>query len=246
MLSNYIKKQPAKLLVVFLLMGALCVTSITIAKYFSEKEDSGILESDKMYFTSDYLKEKSEQATYYIDPAETSFSIQLFNYADALRISQDDIAFEISATNASVNTNKGTLAKASSTSLITITPENTVQDEITVTATSTSPYEKILTATFIRKKGNDYKIEDAQGNYAAVLTMICRDDGQEITIVLPADVIPDETDESITKGTDANTYTFKPSQAGIYSIALFKTESSKNYATSGEIDFANKIELQNK
>lgn len=245
MLSNHTKKQPAKLLVVLLLMGALCVTSITIAKYFSEKEDSGILESDTMYFTSDYLKEESEQAIYYIDPAETSFSIQLFNYADALRISQDDIAFEISATNANVNPTTGTLTKASGTSSITIKPV-TGKEEITVTATSTAPYKKELTATFIRKKGNDYKIEDAQGNYAAVLTMVCRDDSQGITIVLPADVIPDETDESITKGTGANTYTFKPSQAGIYSIALFKTDNSKNYATSGEIDFANKIELQNK
>lgn len=242
MLSNHTKKLPAKLLVMLLVMGALCLTSITIAKYFSEKEDSGILESDTMYFTSDYLKEASEQATYYIDPAETSFSIQLFNYADALRIAQDDITFGVDATNASVNPTSNTLTNTSGTSSITITPD-TSKDEITVTATSTSPYEKILNATFIRKKGNDYKIEDAQGNYAAVLTMICRDDGQEITIVLPADVIPDETDESITKGTDANTYVFKPSQAGIYSIALFKTDSLKNYATSGEIDFANKIDL---
>ncbi len=217
----------------------LAFAGIAVARYLLQQEQDGLATAMDFYFTSDYLKESGEGAAYFIDPQTTSFDIVLSNSADSKRTTSGDIAYEVSATDANVvDGGSGVLAgPSSSTATLTVTPQNA--GTFTVIATSTKPYSKELAATFTRKKGNHYKVEDALNNTAAVLTITCADSGGPVTIELPAGVVPDTTDHRV--GNEYGAWTFKPDSTGVYSLVLLKSNTTLNL--TGEGDFANEITL---
>lgn len=115
--------------------------------------------------------------------------------------------------------------------------------QITVTATSSSPFSKTLKATFIPVLGNTYSIEDSPDYLAAVLTMTCTDSPKDITLILPSNVMPDETDRRVKKivGKD-NAYTFASPGKGVYSLTLLKSDSSMDLTAHDKL-FASEIDL---
>ena len=212
----------------------LALAGFAAARYVMQQQQDGLATATDFYFTSDYLKESGENATYYIDPSTDDFTVELRNFADDLRTTSGGISYSVNATNASVASGSGMLKGTErSTAKVTVTPSSGVQ-EFTVTATSTSPYAQELTATFILANGNHYTVEDASGNTAAVLTMTCADSGGPITLDLPSEVIPDATD-----GRVRSENMFTADGPGVYSLVLLKTNASLNLTDSGE--FANKI-----
>lgn len=216
----------------------LAFAGIAVARYLLQQEQDGLATATDFYFTSDYLKESSEGATYFIDPQTESFEIVLSNSADAQRTTKENISYKVSATDAAVISESGTLAGGSpSTTKLTVKPQD--KDTFTVTAESTSPYAKKLTATFTLAKGNHYTVEDAPNNTAAVLTITCADSGGPVTIELPAGVVPDTTDGRVSKAGSA--WTFAPSGSGVYSLVLLKSNTSLNLA--GGDNFGDKITL---
>lgn len=212
----------------------LALAGFAAARYVIQQQQDGLATATDFYFTSDYLKESSESATYYIDPGTKDLTVELRNFADDLRTTSGDISYSVSAVGATVtDTGVGALAKGvQSTAKITVAPSFGAQ-EFTVTATSTSPYAQELTAKFILAKGNHYTVEDMSGNTAAVLTMTCADSGGPIKLVLPSGVIPDATDSRVTGST------FEADGPGVYSLVLLKT--NKNADLSGSGEFANEI-----
>lgn len=213
----------------------LALAGFAAARYVMQQQQDGLATATDFYFTSDYLKESGENATYYIDPSTDDFTVELRNFADDLRTTSGGISYSVNATNASVASGSGMLKGTErSTAKVTVTPSSGVQ-EFTVTATSTSPYAQELTATFIRAKGNHYTVEDASGNTAAVLTMTCADSGGPITLDLPSGVIPDATDGRVSENT------FKPVDSGVYSLVLLKADVSLDLTGSG--NFADTIDL---
>lgn len=212
----------------------LALAGFAAARYVMQQQQEGLATATDFYFTSDYLKESSENATYYIDPGTESFAIELRNYADDLRKTSGDISYKVETANA-VATDAGIgklVGSAQSTAKVAVAPSSGVQ-EFTVTATSTSPYAQTLTAKFILAKGNHYTVEDKPDNTAAVLTMTCADSGGPITLILPSGVIPDATDGRMVNGA------FAPGSPGVYSLVLLKTNKDVDLSGSGE--FANEI-----
>ena len=225
----------------YLLAGtalAVLLVGFIAARYILKWDGSQIAASGDFYFTSDMLEET--KAEYNIDPGADRFEIHLYNYADAERISSKEITYTVTADNGTVGSAGGNLAGGSeSTAAITITPNSGAAD-ITVTATATKPYKKTIQAVFHRSEGSYYTVEDKTGNRAAVLTMTCThlNDTKEITITLPSGIVPDATDSRIKKNGTA--YIFMPQEKGIYSLVLFKSDTTKTL-TKGKTAFEDAI-----
>lgn len=227
----------------------LCFAGITSARYVLQKENSTVAEAEEFYFESDFLKEESEKAVYYMDPETTEFTIQLFNYADSKRITAGKIQYEITVDGGTCvkGQNSGSFGGSSAeTAKIQIAPDDSANAErtITVTAQSTSPYSKTLKAEFIMKFGNQFTIEDTAGNRAASLTMICADAGKTIAIHLPEGVIPDGADDRVTYDSNTRTCGFQSEGHGIYSLVLLKKDKDKVLTGQENGIFADSITIQ--
>lgn len=226
------------LLILALAGTVLAATGITAARYLMEKNREGIVEAEDFYFTSDLLKENQEHAMYFIDPESKSFRIKLHNFADSLRITPGSVDYKVTVLTAgsSSEPSYGTLSSTDGsqvTETLIITPDSNAPaaSDITVTAESTSPYAKVLNATFKRECGNQYIVSDEAGNRAATLTMVCADSAKEITLNLPDGVIPDATDGRVSSFTD-KTAVFQSPGEGVYSLILLKSSASKVLKTS--------------
>lgn len=244
------KKRPLR---TFLACGVLALVllagaGVTAARYVMQNRQSGVMTAEEFYFTSDLLKEPSEAALYYIDPKAETFSFRLFNYADSQRTTPQAIAYQIEVAESGAATaepDKGIIAGgAAGETVITITPSQVSATggnpaDITVTATSKSPYEKKIQAVFRRSLGNEYTVNDGAGNTAAVLTVTCADSGGVIKISLPSGVIADQADDRITYADGV--YTFTAPGSGVYSVVLLKTEVSGDYSCEG--NFADAITI---
>ena len=131
----------------------LALAGFAAARYVMQQQQDGLATATDFYFTSDYLKESGENATYFIDPGTKDLTVELRNFADDLRMTSGDIFYSVSAEGANVEPGSGTLAgKSKNTATISVIP--TASDSFTLTASSTSPYAQTLTATFILAKGN--------------------------------------------------------------------------------------------
>lgn len=260
------KQRRLSALVILALIFTLTFAGLTAARYVTQIQKNQIAEAADFYFSSDLLRETSSQgsgAVYYIDPQEANFAINLYNYADSKRITASDIKCEVTVTGGSASPSYASLTGSTqSAAAITITPDggtadsqspeadpaasgssDTASRQITVTASSSSPFSRTLTATFITALGNTYSIEDESGNIAAVLTMTCTDDAKDITLLLPSGVIPDATDDRVKKSEAAtDQYTFASPGRGVYSLVLLKSDSRINLTSSG-ISFATNIDL---
>lgn len=148
-----------------LLFGILPI----VAKYITNLGKQREITSEKFYFSSDYLK-ADETPTYEIYGNSVTFQVQ--NFVDDLRINQSDINYSVSSDFGTVSQSGGTITgagkSADSITLSYIFSDET-EKEIAVTVTSTSTYEKVLTAKFILVKpdGIAYEIKDEENrNYA--------------------------------------------------------------------------------
>lgn len=234
MKRNRKKRRMSGILLLVLAIGTLLsLSGITIASYIMQNSQSEIVGTENFYFTSNFLKEESENAVYYIDnPDSGDFTVKLFNYADKLRVTDTEITYAVSVVGGSVQETNGSIASGSDKqeASILITPGEG-SSEIKVTVVSVKPYQKKLTATFIRKIGNTYSVEDKNGNSAAVLTMTCTDSEKDVTINLPDNVIPDQANDKVKKNADG-TYTYRCSKPGAYSIVLLKTDRDMNLSVT--------------
>lgn len=239
------KRQRAALMLITAAGIMLSLAGIAAARYMKQESQSGVVEAQTFYFTSDLLKEDGGTSAYFIDPMAQSFTIELYNFAD--------ITYRVSVTGGTVEGGdtgiQGTIkAGEKSTVPISVIPAakpegggGTVElEEIRVVAESVFPYKKTLTGVFKRQLGNQYVVEDESGHNAAVLTMVCADGEKDITVTLPSGVIPDEADIRVTDYKD-NKCTFHSPGYGIYSLVLLKSEA--DIGLSGKDSFADAIDL---
>lgn len=231
--------------VAFILIMLVILTGITMARYMTKHSQSGLLEAENFYFTSDFLKEETENAEYFIDPLKDSISVKLFNSADSQRTASTAVSYEVTADQGTVAAGQsmGSIAPGTSKTGAADSADVTIllkplaageRDQVTVTARSTSPYRKTLKAKFTREKGNAYYVEDSAGDTAAVLTMTCADSEKDITVKLPAEVIPDATDSRVS-GYDGGTGTFlfRSPGYGVYSVVLLKSNPDSSLVQEG-------------
>jgi hypothetical protein len=231
------RKMPP--LLVLLTTALLTFTGITAARYVMQSRQSGIVEAEKFYFTSDLLKEQAEEAIYYIDPKTIEFTVKLFNFEDSKRITAEEIQFSAVVEGGGGGVSSSLSGGTKTEQSITAIPE-AGKSEIKVTVTSSSPFEKILTAKFLLARGNRYIVEDAAGYTAAALTITCTDSGKTISLTLPAGVIPDATDGRVKASGGGYTYTVPG--PGVYSLVLLKSDPQKDIS-KGDTDFADAIQF---
>lgn len=231
----------------------LFFAGIAAARYMKQERQSGIVEAQTFYFTSDLLKEDEAAATYFIDPMAESFKFELCNFADSERVTSADITYRVSVTGGTVegggamfegSINAGTGSAVPISVIPTLRPGNsggTLElEEIKVVAESVLPYRKTLTGVFKRQMGNQYMVQDEVGHNAAVLIMVCADGAKDITVNLPSGVIPDEADSRVT-GFKENKCTFHSPGYGIYSLVLLKLYTDTTL--EGQGFFADAIDL---
>lgn len=156
------KKNPIFILALIVLTS---ITIYTFAKYVIEISDIHIQTAKQFYFNSDTLQVENPTYLLYDWNGEDIYTIEinLRNYQDSLRYTNENIEYKIEATsgneNVSITTsltnNAGTLQGGSEAEeSISIDVESIAKVnegefiEVFVTANATSPYEKTLKATF--------------------------------------------------------------------------------------------------
>ena len=169
-----------KLLLITLLVLVLLPLGITFGKYVSEKIKNFILSANNFFFNSDKLVENG--MTYSINnwggTSNIEIQFQLNNHKNNILTSDTDIEYTITSSCStgvicSLSSTSGIIQKEEMTDNITllVTPTVAFEDgesvNISVSATSSSPYVKTLSADFVvtvGTKGINYEIVDKVGN----------------------------------------------------------------------------------
>ena len=170
-------KKPILLIFILLLLIPI---GITFSKYIKKFVDYYILKSNNFFFSSDKLEEGgiSYDINNWGGVGQFSIQFQLNNHKNNILTSDSDITYNVTATCSEDTTcilsqDSGVIYTSEKTHNLTLTvnPERTFDTDetitVTVTASSTSPYEKTLSATFnitVGRKGIDYEIVDTAGN----------------------------------------------------------------------------------
>ena len=103
------KRRWLPALVILTAAVLLSFVGITVARYITRQEGQGIAEADNFYFTSDLLREKEENACYYVDPQTKEITVTLSNAADARRVTPGTITYRVEVTGGTVVSGSGSL-----------------------------------------------------------------------------------------------------------------------------------------
>lgn len=155
------KKKIIIFIVATLTVFALSIATLSLAKYYSELQESSEIVSDKFYFTVDLLGNTNDYGTltktYHLyggDEKSISFNIQ--NYFDSLRVTEDALNYIVTVEDeldlASSSITSGTLSGNSlNKQICTINVEKGYTDNynVKVTIASTKPYVKEMTINFV-------------------------------------------------------------------------------------------------
>ncbi len=173
-----------KILILLVLLVLIVPFTISFAKYLSNSVQYHQKSSQSFFFTSDLLDSSSEKI-HLFDQGGKTFSVYLYNYDylknNSVYITDVNISYNVSTSGISgitLSNSSGTITgssgvKNSAKIDITIPSSYTDGAEFTITASTTSPYTKTLTKTFVlhkKKSGNSYIINDTVGsNYATLI-----------------------------------------------------------------------------
>lgn len=237
------KKKLSGLTLVCLLLSAtavLSLTAVTAARYVQQwKPAPAQADAKDFYFTSDLLTD-GDTPVYQLSnfvPGTSTISFQLRNYADALRVSESNVAYTVAATGLPNTT--GTIAQSGSAGqsnevalAVPATSFANGKATVRVTAQSTAPYAQTLEAVFelyqkISIGAVTHEVYDAAGSNTVTLTVTTRDEAGTISITPPGGVYPDRTDSRLASGNS-----FNANANAQYSFVFFKSNPATTYAAS--------------
>ncbi len=146
----------------------LLISTISGAKYYSEKYYPTTVSSDKFYFTVDLLGNTNLPSdlnkTYHLYGGDAkNIKFNVVNYFDDLRITSSDITFDVALSGSakdlsSVVVEKTTLSKDNkdeSLVALNILEGYKNLDEVVVTITSNAPFKKVFNITFVLHSYNE-------------------------------------------------------------------------------------------
>lgn len=229
---KYGGKPKKKILSVFsvcMLVFLACAVGLSAfvwAKYLSDEAKDTVVAAKSFYFESDLLS--AEQPTYTLAPGTKSITIRLKNHADALRFSDVNISYKVTATGQTAKT--GTLTGGKNTD-VDVTFDNLTAGTYTLTAEATSPYSKVLSAKFVipdEEGGIAYSVIDVKNSPVLRLTVWTNDYSGNVKLTWPSGVYPDNTDPLLASVTGtAATLNFKNDSE--YTFVFFKNTPSTVY-----------------
>ncbi len=236
-------KKTASAIIILGILAAFA--GVTAARYVMQRTNQGIIAAQDFYFTSDFLKEESDKALYFID-SKIPVTIHLYNSEDSLRTTPGEIRYQVEVAGGTYTDSSNGVVGSSAdpeVSDLVVVPDEAAQS-ITVTVTSTAPYKKVLTAEFKIEKGNAVGLEANVGSRVAVLTMTCADDAKAIEITLPDGVIPDQTNDNVISfDTSGRICRFHSPGYGMYSLILFKSAPDQVLSLESGDAFAGSLEI---
>lgn len=246
------KKKMILIIAAVVLLIAATVTGI-LAKYIGSRKQTSSMTSAKFHISSNYLTEEGAEWT--VSDWGSGFDIAINNYEtdNLANLSEVDMVYTVSVTDGWIYSENGTtstsytLSKNSerTTQTLHVAPRNsTTGGDVTVTVTTTSPYKKVLSATFhvVGKKTPDYSIQD-QGDGSILITIKTNDYAGTETIKWDsAKYTPDNTNETIRNfyasnvGTDGLSFgTIAVESNSTYSFLFFTTYGADSEGTGTTI-----------
>jgi len=210
-----------KLLVLLLLTTILFASTVwgATARYTYQSKGESLVKAKEFYFTSDYLTPEGMRHT--LNPGTTEITFELRNY-DGLKVSELDINYSVKRNGTEVLT--GTITHGTEQA-VPVTLSGLTPGSYTVMVEGTNGYSRILSAIFEVKDSNDgiFKHTENYGDYV-LLTVWTQGETGTATVSIPAGVIPDYTDTSLTG----------KSAGGTFNVTLGKDESrSYRFFTTG-------------
>ena len=167
-----------RLILILLFIVLVLPVGITFSRYVTQIIKNYIMEANNFFFNSDKLVDGG--ITYGVNNwggvGNIEFQIQLNNHKNNILTSDADIDYTLTTTcdtssvTCTLSSNSGTIYKDEKTDniLFTVTPRRPFNDNesvtVSVSATSSSPYVKTLSATFVvtvGKRGISYEITDS-------------------------------------------------------------------------------------
>ncbi|MBQ6284861.1 MAG: hypothetical protein IJK67_00925 [Bacilli bacterium] len=177
-----------KILIILIMIILLLPLGITFSRYVTENIKNYLMEANNFFFNSDKLV--SGGITYGINnwggASNIEIQFELNNHKNNILTSDADISYTLTTTCdntlilCNLNSNSGVIQVAEKTDNFTLTiiPVRAFADNesitATVTASSSSPYEKTLSATFVvtvGRRGVDYQITDSVGSPYLIFTV---------------------------------------------------------------------------
>ena len=168
------------LIIILIILILLLPVGITFSRYITENIRNYIMEANHFFFNSDKLV--SGGVTYGINnwggAGNIEIQFELNNHKNNILTSDTDIEYTLDITCdngliCSLSSDSGVIQVAEKTDdfTLTLTPTRPFNDNesvtVTVSATSSTPYVKTLSATFVvtvGRRGIDYEITDSEGS----------------------------------------------------------------------------------
>ena len=166
-----------RLIILLIILVLILPVGVAFSRYVTEIVKNYIMEANNFFFNSDKLV--AGGTTYGINNwggvGNIEFQIQLNNHKNNILTSDADIAYTLTTTCddtsviCSLSANSGVIYKEEKTDniIFTVNPRRPFNDNesitVSVSATSSSPYVKTLSATFVvtvGKRGINYEITD--------------------------------------------------------------------------------------
>ena len=208
-------------------------TGMVLAKYATTENASAPYSAPEFYFESDLLTE-SAGTSHTLGKNTSDITFKLKNYADSMRFAETDIEYTVTLQpeNASAQTKTGKITGGAANE-VTVTFEDLDKNmSYTVTATTTNPYVKTLTATFEFKTLDQTVKASLENNGNAIKVKITTVDySGNVLIVYPASLSPDNTDALMSNaGTGSHTVEFSTDSA--HTFVFFKANPEKTYTVT--------------
>lgn len=249
-----------KLIIMILIICMIVIPfSFTLGRYVTENIRDYILETNHFFFNSDKLK--AEGITYEVNNwgGADVFEIQfeLNNHKNNILTSEGDIEYSLSLdydandTICSLSSTSGVIYEEEKTDnfTLTVTPRRVFNDEesvsVTVTAESSSPYIKTLSATYIitvGKRGISYQVTDSINSpylmfsiTNAIDTYVVRSafEGHAVgTIVTSAEYVTLSNENKAKCASAMITLSWNPQDVVIDTTSNIITNSSSTFTTS--------------
>lgn len=168
-----------KIFLILLLIALALPVGISLSKYLYNFVNDYLMEANNFFFNSDKLGESTKIYNINnwsgVSPFEVQF--QLNNHKNNILTSDADIEYNVAVycdtdVTCSLSSTQGVIYKNELTDdvILTINPQRVFDTDETISvrveATSTSPYEKTISAVFnatVGKKGISYQIDDSEG-----------------------------------------------------------------------------------
>ena len=176
-----------RLIIILIILILLLPVGITFSRYITENIRNYIMEANHFFFNSDKLV--SGGVTYGINnwggAGNIEIQFELNNHKNNILTSDTDIEYTLDITCdngliCSLSSDSGVIQVAEKTDdfTLTLTPTRPFNDNesvtVTVSATSSTPYVKTLSATFVvtvGRRGIDYEIRDSLGSPYLMFTV---------------------------------------------------------------------------